>query len=454
MTSGPEVLLLGAVGLVGIAWAVHLATRRQGLFLGVLLLVTALESTRDFALSPHSATNAIDAAFYIGHSGVIFSIGSVQVHIQDLFTVVAATAGVMGIRRFRGGPVAAAALAGLVVLVGLGVVTFAGSLGIETAVNSWRRWELALALLLYGMTTIRPWEWRDLDWIVAAGVLMCALAAAEISIHGLGSASGWTYGSGQRVNGRPIAEDGALILLAATWALALRPGRWTLTRIWMIAGLVGFLIVSQQRTIWLAALVSLAVWLLVTAMRSGRQILNRISWSFVGLVYSGFALMLIVASSRQLQDSLSNERTYQWRVSRWQSSFSTARSQLEWLVGGAFGPTPASVNLQFRGLYAHSLYVWSIETVGLAGLALMLVLIASTCLRPALLSRGYWPLVTGVIALTVGYSYGLPDWYWLAIAMCAGWPATEPRAAAEGSRISRPTGFDLRGSPPTLGSGG
>jgi hypothetical protein len=220
--------------------------------------------------------------------------------------------------------------------------------------------------------------------------------------------------------------------------------------------LIGFLIVSQQRTIWLAALASLALWLLVTAMRSGRRILSRISWSFVGLVYSGFALMLIVASSWQLQESLSNQRTYQWRVSRWQSSFSTTRSQLEWLVGGAFGPTPASVNAQFRGLYAHSLYVWSIETVGLAGLALMLVLIASTCLRPALLSRGYWPLVTGVIALTVGYSYGLPDWYWLAIAMCAGWPAAEPLTALapEGSRIPPPCGFDLRGTPAAADSGG
>jgi hypothetical protein len=429
MNLTPETAFLALACVSGFSLALFAVIRWQGLMLGLLVMTTAFESTRDFALtSPVAPTTAVgysEGAYYIRHSGNLFAVGSAQIHLYDVVTLLAVCAGLLGLRRFRGNWTAGTALLALLTMTAVGIVAFALAWGLQPSVNEWRRWTIALSILLFGTTTRRPWRWSDLNWIVASGLIAAALTAAEIQIHGLGSAYGWVYGGGYKVNGRPIAEDGALLMLVAAWALALKPGRWGSLRVAGLLTLVGFTVISEQRTMWLAGAASLAAYLGIWLLNSGRQIIKRVSWTVISMVFAGFALLIAFANSPQLQDSLNQTQTYQWRVARWQTSFGVKRSLVQWLTGGTFGPTPATlpgnIGKDIHGLYAHSLYVWAVESAGLAGAALLVVLIASLCFASRSTSPAGWPLVTGVIALTAGYSYGLPDWYWLPIAMSAGW---------------------------------
>ena len=420
-----QLTLFGLAAASAIGWMAWVSWRRQEAFLAVLLGVTVLESTRDFALTPTSAPNAIDEAFYIGHSGAFLALGSIELHLQDVFTAVAVIASIAGLKRFRGGRLAGFALFLLSSLVVAGVVTFAARWGLDHGVNAWRRWILALALVMFAATARRPWNWRDLNWVVGAAVVTVLLGLAEIRIHGLGSAYGWVYGGGVRVNGRPISEDGAAVVLAGAWAAALAPGRIKPGRIVLVLGLLAAVLVFQQRTIWVAAAVSVAVWLGLMLLRSGRKTIERLSWGFIAGCWTAAGLLVAFAMFSPLRNSLAQAQTYQWRVQRWHSSFAVVRDRLQWIFGGSLGPTPASVSRDFHGVYAHSLYVWSIETVGILGLGALLLLIASLCFTKVARSGRAWPLVVGSMALSIGLTYGLPDWLWLPIGMCAGWAGTE-----------------------------
>lgn len=435
-------LLVGATMLAVLGWLVVVARRHQAVLLGFLLLVTVLEATRDFSLTPVAAETAAKAAWYIAHSGTFLELGTVELRIFDVLTVVALLAGVIGLRDFRGSGLARLALASLFAMVAVGLVSFAIEWGIEPAVNGWRRWLLALSLFLFAATAKRAWRWSDLNLVAAAGLLMCALAAIEISIHGLGSAYGWVQGAGVRVNGRPVAESGTFVILAAAWVVVLHPARWGSFRVLALLTLLGFVVICQQRTTWIAAAASVAIWWIVQIARSQRFTLPRLGWSFTAGTYGLVGLAAMFASVWQLRESLGQGQTYEWRVARWRTSLSTARSSLEWLIGGVFGPTPVSVVRSQDGTtYAHSLYVWAVETVGLVGLAALLVLIASTCLSRAGRAGRAWPLVVGVIALAAGWSYGVSDWFWLLLGASAGWAlANEPSFAAE------PAGSDRTGS--------
>lgn len=425
-------LLFGSAAIAAVCLLALAARRFQALLLGFVLLITVLEATRDFSLTPVAAESVAKSAWYIAHTGAFLELGSVELRIFDVVTAVALLAGLAGLARFRGPRPAAAALALLFAMVAFGVVAFALEWGLEPAVNAWRRWLLALALFLFAATARRAWRWSDLTLVVAAGLLMCGLAAAEISIHGLGSAYGWVQGAGVRVNGRPVSESGALVILAAAWVVALHPARWGAMRVLALAVLLVFLVICQQRTTWVAAAVSVALWWALQVVRSQRFVLPRLGWSFTAGAWGLFALGMGFASMWQLRESVGQGQTYEWRVTRWRASLSTARSSFEWLVGGVFGPTPVSVlRTQDGTTYAHSLYIWAIESVGLVGLAALLVLIVSTCFAGRARAGRAWPVVVGAMALASGWSYGVPDWFWLAIGACAGWAVANEVSARE-----------------------
>jgi len=434
-------LLVAATAIAVIGWLVFLAWRFQLLLLGFVLLVTVLEATRDFALTPVAAATPEKGAWYIAHTGTFMTVGSLELRIFDVVTVVALGAGLLGLRRFRGPRVAALALAALVAMAAAGVVAFTLAWGLEPAVNSWRRWLVALALFLFAAAARRAWRWSDLGVVVAAGLLMCVLAAVEISIHGLGSAYGWVDGSGVRVNGRPVSESGVLVILAAAWVTALHPARWGPFRVLSLLTLLGFLVICQQRTTWVAAAASVAVWWAVQIARSGKYTLPRLGWSFTAGSWGLAAMGAMFVTIWQLRESLGQGQTYEWRVTRWRTSLSTARSSVDWIVGGVLGPTPVSVlRTQDGTTYAHSLYVWAVETVGLAGLAFLLVLVASTCFTRVARTGRAWPVAVGTMALAAGWTYGVPDWFWIVIGSCAGWAVTNelPERAADAVGQSPP----------------
>ncbi|MCX6388789.1 MAG: hypothetical protein NTX07_08700 [Solirubrobacterales bacterium] len=440
---GPAVILVVLTGAVCLGWATFLALARQGAFFGLILALTVFEATRDFALTPEVA---LDSAFYIGHTGTIGRVGGVEVHIEDLITLVALFAAAVGALRFRGGPWLAFALLGITAMVLVGLACFAQTEGLTHAINYWRKWLLAVALFAWGATRPRDWEWKDLRWLVGVGLMASVLAVAEISIHGLGSAVDLTVSNGQALNGRPLAAQAALIVLMAAWVTALGPGRRSVTNITLTAFLVLMVGVLQVRSVWLAAGVSLAVCWMAMFLRSGRFVLPRIAWSAIAAIVGLVALAAAVISSPSLRLSLTSQKTYQWRVSRWDESFGIARSGVEWLFGGMFGPTPVSVIGRFNGLYAHSVYVWSTETVGLVGTVATVSVICLACFRPSKSRSALWPAIVGSAALSYGYTYGLPGWYWLLIGSCAGWTVAE-HATARGKVPIKTTARDSRPAP-------
>ena len=433
---GSSAVLVAALAAAGLGWMLYLALVHQGAFLGLILFLTVVEATRDFGISP---TDSFESAWYIGHTGTLMTFGSVEVHIDDLLTVVCAAAAIIGVARFRGGALAGYLIASIAALVLIGLLFFAQSVGITHSINYSRKWLLAISMVAYGATTTRPWNWQDLRWVVAAGLLACVLAAAEIRLHGLGSAVGLTVSNGVALNGRPLGPQAVLIILLAAWAVALAPGRLGATRILLIALFATTILAAQVRSVWLAAAIGLIVWWAVRLAGSNRFVLTRLAWSVVGVILGLVVLAATVLRSNSLQQSLTDQSTYQWRLSRWDESLGIARSSIEWLLGGTFGPTPASVIDSFHGLYAHSLYLWSTETIGIVGAAMMLILIAALCLRSPQGSGGSWPLITGVTALAYGYTYGLPGWYWLMIGLCAGWMAKPKAKSAEVRQTAPPS---------------
>ena len=125
MISAPEAALFALALVVALVIAIRAVIRWQVVLFAAVLLVTVFESTRDFGLSPPAEPVSGNGAFYIRHSGAIFSIGSAQVHISDLITLIAVGAAVTCLGNFRGNGWAGLALAALTCLVGLGVVAAA-----------------------------------------------------------------------------------------------------------------------------------------------------------------------------------------------------------------------------------------------------------------------------------------------------------------------------------------
>jgi hypothetical protein len=128
----PAIVLVLALG--------YAAVRHQRLFLVLFMFLTALENTRDFAPS------------------VGMSLWGVSLYPDDLIAVtcIGAALGSIGQWRLRG--TTRTAVLVLTLLVGLGVITWISTYGLQKGTNSWRDEVLNVALLLYVTTRPRAWE--------------------------------------------------------------------------------------------------------------------------------------------------------------------------------------------------------------------------------------------------------------------------------------------------------
>lgn len=108
----------------------YIAIRHQRLFLALFMVLTALESTRDFA--PHLS----------------ISMSGVSVYPEDLVMVIGAVAVLVRIGHWRLRWVTRGAVLVLAALVGLGVFTWISVYGLQLGTNSWRPQMLVVAVPL------------------------------------------------------------------------------------------------------------------------------------------------------------------------------------------------------------------------------------------------------------------------------------------------------------------
>ena len=133
------------------------------------------------------------------------------------------------------------------------------------------------------------------------------------------------------------------------------------------------IVLAQHRSVWVAAAVA-GVLVLGAFVRGSRQRL--VAGTLAVIV--GLAVVLgvgaVVRSQTDLAASASSTGTFDWRIENWTEKLTTPRSDLEWLVGSAAGPTPLSdpeSNVVFK-VSSHSMYVETIATLGVLGLGLLL----------------------------------------------------------------------------------
>jgi hypothetical protein len=371
-------------------------------FLTLFMVLTAFESTRDFAPS----------------LGMTFS--GVSVHPEDLVAVIGAGAALSRIGQWRLRSVTRAAVLVFAMIVGLGVISWILKYGIQVGVNSWRGQILIVALLMYTTTRPRAWSWGDLREVIVVSAIVAALASmVGILLHGFGSNSSVVEVNGIMEGSRPVSASGSLMILIGLWVIVFSAGKWSAKRLLMVLLLGGAVLLDQDRSVWVAAILGAVVWWLVPRIRShgapsGRM--NGFTRTFV-IFFATIATALVGSLVASLGHSASDSVTWQWRVSRWADSMNIPRSWHEWLVGSAFGPTPASTPTLFP-TSAHSLYVDSIEMLGFVGLVTILYLliaIGRAHVPPSIEPFGLPQLRRGLPVAPVGldvhgHSLGV-DWY-------------------------------------------
>ena len=388
----------------------YIAVRHQRLFLALFMLLTAFESTRDFAPS------------------LVVTLSGFSVYPEDLVTVVGAGAALARIGQWRLRPVTRAAMLVVTVLAGLGVITWISTYGLKLGVNFWRPQLLMVALLLYTTTRPRAWSWNDLRVIIVASAIVVALASVVgITMHGFGSSSSSIVVDGGIEGGRPVSASGSLLMLIGLWITVSSAGKWSARRVLVVLLLGSMVLLTQNRSVWVAAILGVVVWWLVPRIRfrgaSGG--LSGISRTLL-VFFVAAATALVGGSLASLGQSASNDDTWLWRVARWTDSMAVPRSWVEWLVGSAFGPTPAATPTLFL-TSAHSLYVDAIEMTGFIELAAVLVLVIAVGRAQVAPSIGPLGLIVCVSFLSFGVSYQLPAWAWMAVGiLLAGTRAEQP----------------------------
>lgn len=384
----PALLLVLGLGLI--------AVRHQRLFLFMFMLLTALESTRDFAPS-----------FKGTFSGI-------SVHPEDLVTVIGSVAALARIGHWRLQATTRVAMLISALLVGLGLIAWVSTFGLQLGTNSWRPQILIIALLFYTTTRPRDWSWHDLQIIFVSSAIVVGLASlAGILLFGFGSNSSTLVVNGVLEDGRPVQASGSLMMLIGLCITVLSVGKWSARRLILALFLATMVLLTENRSVWLATIVGAIIWWFMPRIhfRGTSRGLGGFGRTLVVIPVAA-ATALVALSVAALGQSASNDSTLLWRIARWANSMSIPRSSLEWLVGSAFGPTPASTPTLFL-TSAHSLYVNSIEMTGCIGLVASLILVIATCrakLPPSIEPVG---VVVCFIFLTYGLTYQLPAWAWM-----------------------------------------
>jgi hypothetical protein len=301
------------------------------------------------------------------------------------------------------------------VLIAIAILRGQAEFGAAASINGARGFVYVFVGVAFARVCL-PGRWRSIElvWFATAGVLV-VLAVLFIAQGGLG-----TYAES---GDRPLNSGQALIVAQAS-VLALtttRPGHWRLVSV------AGFFIVvlSQQRTVWIATLAMALVLAHQAARRdvtSGRAVRLGLGATLTGLV------ALVALSPPELQRSLTaatsnisaDKGTFGYRIQGWEYFIEEfgERNLGEQLVGQASGTTLVRIvgGIE-RTESAHNMYLQILVSIGLVGLiALVLVYVAairrSWRSQPELAS-----IIVGLCVFSMGYQLEVAQGIWLGFAL-------------------------------------
>ena len=260
-------------------------------------------------------------------------------------------------------------------------------------------------------------RWRSIElvWFVASAAL-AVVAVLFIARNGLG-----TYSS---TGERPLNSGQALIVAQAS-LLALtteRSGRWRLAAV----GGFGLVVLSQQRTVWMATL-AMALVLAYQPSSDGNNAARRRTRLGLGSALLG-SIALVLFSPSELRNSLTtatsgisaDNSTFSWRIEGWRFFFDEfgARSIADKLVGQPSGTTLERViNNVVRTESAHNMYVQMLVTVGLVGLAALVIMFVIALRKSWRAQPVLAALIVGLCVFSIAYQIEAVQGIWIGFAL-------------------------------------
>ncbi|MDP4013831.1 MAG: O-antigen ligase family protein [Candidatus Nanopelagicales bacterium] len=357
--------------------------------------------------------------------------GPINVYPSDVFAVAFL---VVGLSRLHHAQVRAWARRiglALTAMVGVGVLSWVTTVGLEAGVNQWRPWILSVAVFWWSATMPGGWSWAKLRPIVWMGFIASGLQAYGLATEGLGSAT--------VIYSRPLFSSAALLMLVALFVLAHTPDVAISVRTVGVVWLGAAVLLAQHRSVWLGALVMTAVAAL-EMIQHNRKKLELVTLGAFMAMCAILILAYLVSTQPELGASATNTGNLDWRNDQWSTLLEIPRSMLEWLLGSTFGPTNVTdvSSLYYVQRSAHSMYVEAITAVGIIG-ALLLVAMLIVGLTSRGMRLSTWTTIVAAGLGAFGFVYQWPGWSWLifGIAASTARPQAATSAPGPGDQIHR-----------------
>ena len=349
------------------------------------------------------------AASVSGFTRALSSFGGFAVYIGDAASAALLVA--LGIQLLAGRPLRrpAFAWAGLLLLASLALLRGFSTFGVELVVRSYRNEISLLAAGLFFAAQQIPAQRVELflrrTW-TAIAIFMSAVAILFVLRFGLNSTVAG--------RDRPLNASQALLVSQAIFFLLVR-GRQGKSN-WLAAYFGFIVLLSQQRTVWIATLLALfALWSVLAP--SGRM-KQRVSVAVGALVALLVALLTVLSTTQAgtaLQKTISEDKTLLWRVEGWNVLLSQQLHGpgLNLVLGNPAGKgAERRIAGQLIAVSAHSQWITEILAGGILAVilfGLVTVVPLSRTWRRDLRRRVPSPLLAVTVAamtFTISYQLG------------------------------------------------
>jgi hypothetical protein len=283
----------------------------------------------------------------------------------------------------------------------IGIITWAYSEGIQTAVVNWRENLLCSLLILYCFS-FNTWIKYEVfsSALYRGSVFLSVLILIRVILNGFGDFSEISVVSG--ITDRATTASGALFLLLALWNFLLQTRAFDFKSIAYIFVLATEILILQHRSVWLASLIGLSYLALrLENFRLRFRILTLISILTPLMSY-------VVINTSSLAAAASDSGTLTWRILRWQSSLGQSRSEIQTLFGGVVGHID-SITVAGLNVAAHNMYVSLFEKYGIVGVIVYLMILIPNKVKPEG-NKGLrnLDLVSSLSLITFGFFYSFP----------------------------------------------
>ena len=269
-------------------------------------------------------------------------------------------------------------------ILGLNYILGLGEFGLQVATNEFRSYFYMICIALYVASLDIARVWMKLEKLILFGAFCLSIVAII----------GFLDGNFSRED-RPIDSSRALFVLQALLIAIFMHHRGQL-RAWLIpfvVALLPLLIVLQHRSVWIVAIIALALvlWLL-PSLRTAL-----IQWGVIGAVVCGGLCALVfgatvlealadsyadAAASAQDPTGADGSSTFAWRVQGWTDLLTGEHmdSPRQLLIGNSFGSGYNRITLTSDGVKQvriespHNLYVQTLLRGGALGLVVFVAL--------------------------------------------------------------------------------